>query len=231
MGAAAQPGGRFIARNVPLQFLIQTAYDVKDFQIASGRFSWISTERFDVTAKGPEGTPNGFEPLKPMIRSLLASRFQLAVHSETKESPIFELVAAKGGLRLSPPKDSTCVAPDPKNPQPRERKPLCDNIRSAKGLIEAHGVVMPRLAAALSDVLGRPVVDRTGFIGTFDARLEFAPDETPADPVSGDRVSGDDSLKPPIFTVLQERLGIKAQASKGPVQMIVVDSVQRPTEN
>ena len=231
MGAAAQPGGRFIARNVPVQFLIQTAYDVKDFQIAAGRFSWISTERFDVTAKGPEGTRNGFEPLKPMIRSLLASRFQLAVHSEMKESPIFELVAAKGGLKLSPSKDSTCAAPDPKNPQPRERKPLCENIRSAKGLIEAHGVVMPRLAAALSDVLGRVVVDRTGFIGTFDARLEFAPDETPSDPVSGDRGSGADSLKAPIFTVLEEQLGVKAQASKGPVPMIVVDSVQRPTEN
>jgi uncharacterized protein (TIGR03435 family) len=231
MGAAAQPGGRFIARNVPAQFLIQAAYDVKDFQVASGSFSWISTDRFDITAKGPEGTPNGFEPLKPMIRSLLASRFKLAVHSETRESPIFELVAAKGGFRLSAPKDASCVAPDPKSPQPRERRPLCDNIRAAKGLVEAHGIVMPRLAAVLSDVLGHPVVDKTGFIGTFDARLEFAPEEPPFDPVSGDRVPVTDSQKPPILTALQEQLGVKAQVSKGPVQVIVIDSVERPTEN
>ncbi len=231
MGAAAQPGGRFIARNVPVQFLIQAAYDLKGFQIAPGSFSWISTDRFDITAKGPEGTPNGFEPLKPMLRSLLASRFKLAVHFETRESPIFELVAAKGGLKLSAPKDTTCVAPDPKNPQPRERRPLCDNIRAAKGLVEAHGIVMPRLAAVLSDVLGRPVVDKTGFIGTFDARLEFAPDETPVDPGSGDRVPATDLQKPSIVTVLQEQLGVKAQASKGPVQVMVIDSVERPTEN
>jgi uncharacterized protein (TIGR03435 family) len=154
MGAAAQPGGRFIAHNVPVQFLIQAAYDIKDFQIASGSFSWINTDRFDITAKGPEGTPNGFEPLKPMLRSRLASRFKLEVHFETRESPILELVAARGGLKVSSPKDVTCVAPDPKNPQPRERRPLCDNIRTAKGLVEAHGIVMPRLSAVLSDVLG-----------------------------------------------------------------------------
>ena len=166
-----------------------------------------------------------------MIRSLLATRFNLAVHSETRESPIFELVAAKGGLRLSAPKHSTCVAPDPKNPQPRERRPLCDNIRAAKGLVEAHGVVMSRFAAVLSDVLGRPVVDKTGSIGTFDARLEFAPDEQTVDTVSGDRVSVTDSQKAPILTALQEQLGIKAQVSKGPVQVIVLDSVRRPSEN
>ena len=200
MGAAAQPGGRFIARNVPVQFLIQAAYDVKDFQIASGSFSWIGTDRFDITAKGPEGTPNGFEPLKPMIRSLLASRFKLAVHFETRESPILELVPAKGGLRLSAPKDTTCAAPDPKNPQPLERRPLCDNIRAAKGLVEAHGIVMPRLVAVLSDVFGRPVVDKTGFTGTFDARLEFAPGETPVDPVSGDRVPATDLQKPSVYS-------------------------------
>ena len=231
MGAAAQPGGRFIARNVPVQFLIQAAYDVKDFQIASGRFSWIGTDRFDITAKAPEGTPNGFDPLKPMIRSLLASRFKLAVHSEARESTLFELAPAKGGLTLSAPKDASCVAPDPKNPQPRERRPLCDNIRTAKGLIEAHGIVMSRLAAVLSDLLGRPVIDKTGFIGTFDARLEFAPEETPVDPASGNRVPATDPQKPPLLTALQEQLGIKAQASKGPVQVIVIDSVEHPSEN
>jgi len=223
MGAFAQPGGRFRARNVPAKFLIEAAYDVKDFQIAAATFSWIGEDRFDITAKAPEGTPDGFESLKPMLRSLLATRFKLAVHSETRELPVFNLVPAKGGLRTSAPKDATCVAPDPRSSQPRVRTPSCGNIRTRKGVIEAYGITMPRLAGALSDALGRPVVDKTGFTGIFDAHLEFAPDATLGVTT--------DALQRSIFSALQQELGVKLDASKGPVQMIVIDSVERPSEN
>lgn len=221
MGAFAQPGGRFGARNVPVKFLIEAAYDVKDFQIAADAFSWTGADRFDITAKAPDGTPAGFEPLKPMLRSLLATRFKLAVHTETRELPTFELVPAKGGLKTQAPKDASCVLPDPGNPQPREHTPSCDNIRTRKGVIEAWGITMPRLAEALSDTLGRLVVDKTGFTGIFDAHLEFTPDATAADA----------SEQPSIFSALQQELGVKLDASKGPVQMIVIDSIEHPGDN
>lgn len=220
MGAFAQPGGRFGARNVPVKFLIEAAYDVKDFQIIAGSFSWIGEDRFDIAAKAPEGTPAGFEPLKPMLRSLLAARFKLALHSETRELPIFELAPAKSGIKTQAPKDAGCGLPDPTNPQPRERTPFCDNIRTRKSVIEAYGITMPRLAGALSDALGRPVVDKTGFTGIFDARLEFAPYETTAE-----------AQQPSIFSALEQELGVRLDASKGPVQVLVLDSVERPTEN
>jgi uncharacterized protein (TIGR03435 family) len=220
MGAFAQPGGRFRASNVPVKFLIEAAYEVKDFQIAARSFSWIGTDRFDIAAKAPAGTPDGFEPLKPMLRSLLATRFKLAVHSETREMAVFDLMPAKTGLRTWPPRDTTCATPDPKSSQPRERTPSCDNIRTRKGVIEAYGITMQRLAGALSDALGRSVVDKTGFTGIFDAHLEFAPDET---------ITG--ALRPSIFSALQQELGAKLDASKGPVRVIIIDSVERPSDN
>ncbi len=235
MGMAAQPGGRFIARNVPVKVLIGAAYDVKDFQIISGSFSWINTERYDITAKAPDGTPNGFDSLKPMLRSLLADRFKLTVHTDTRESPVFDLVATKGGLKPAPPKDASCAPPDPNNPQPRERRPFCDNVRLSTSLVEAYGIVMPRLAAALSEVFGRPVIDRTGFTGIFDAHLEFTPDETVGDTIVGGRggesLSATDLQKPSIFTALQDQLGVRVNASKGPLDVILVDRVERPSEN
>ena len=220
MGAIAQPGGRFGARNVPLRFLLRATWNVKDFQIVFAGFSWIDTDRYDINAKAPNGTANGFEPLRPMLQSLLADRFNLVVHRETKELPIWNLIAAKGGLKLVAPKDASCVIPDPKNPRPREEMPFCDNIQTGRGLIEAWGVTIPRLLTALSDVLGRMVVDKTGFKGIFDGRLEFTPDETIADPVT-----------PSIFTALPEQLGLKVEPAKGPVDVLIVDRAERPTAN
>lgn len=235
MGGFVQPGGRFGARNAHLQYLIGAAYGVKSFQIVSGGFPWIDTDRYDIDAKAPEGTPNGPEPLRPMLQSLLADRFKLAFHRETRELPVYDLVAAKGGLKLAPPKDKICVIPDPKNPRPREQMPFCDNIRMGRGLIEAYGVTMPRLLAALSDVLGRVVIDKTGFKGIFDGRLEFTPDEAIADAIVGGRADqpapAADSATPSIFTALQEQLGLKAEPGKGPVEVFVIDHAERPAAN
>ena len=221
MGAMVGPGGRLGAQNVTLRFLIGDAYGVKDFQIVADGSSWTNTDRYDVTARAPEGTANGFD-IRPMVQSLLADRFKLVLHRETRELPIYELVAAKGGLRVTAPKDSSCVIPDPKNPRPREDFPFCDNIRKGRGLIDAYGITMPRLLPALSDVLGRVVVDKTGFKGIFDGHLEFTPDELIADA---------DSKTPSIFTALQEQLGLRAESAKGPVEVLVVDRAERPSVN
>jgi uncharacterized protein (TIGR03435 family) len=210
MGAMAQPGGRFGARNVTLRYLIRGAYDVKDFQILAESISWLDTERYDITAKAPEGTPNGFEPMRPMLRTLLTDRFRLAVHRITKEVPAYELGAAKGGLKLPAPRDANCIVSDPR---PREQAPFCNNVRMGRGLIDAHGVTMPRLAAVLSDVLGRPVVDTTGAESMFDVHLTFAPDEAIAD------------------AILQEQLGLRLQSSRTSVEVLVIDHVEHPAEN
>jgi uncharacterized protein (TIGR03435 family) len=234
MGAAAQPGGRFIARNVPVRFLIGAAYDIKDFQIVSSNVSCIDTDRYDIVSKAPNGTPNGFEPLKPMLRSLLISRFKLATHNETRDLPAYELLPAKSGLKLLPAKDAACTAPDPKNPRPRELTPFCDNIRTGKSLVEGHGILMPRLVAALSDILGRPVIDKTGSQAIFDLHLEFAPDEVIADGIptlAGQPTHNNDPEKPSILTALQLQYGLRLEKGKGPVQVLVIDHVERPLEN
>jgi uncharacterized protein (TIGR03435 family) len=234
MGAMAQPGGRFGAQNVPLRFLIGAAYSVKDFQIVADGSSWIDSDRYDITAKAPDGTANGFEPMRPMLQSLLADRFKLALHRETKELPVYDLVAARSGLKLTAPRDGSCAAPDPKNPRPREQMPFCDRIRTGKGLIEAYGITMSRLLAALSDVLGRVVVDRTGFSGIFDARLEFTPDEVIADATAASAGQPAPTIDPApasIFTALQQQLGLKVESAKGPVEVLVVDHVERPAAN
>jgi uncharacterized protein (TIGR03435 family) len=149
--------------------------------------------------------------------------------------PVYDLVPTKGGLKLAKPKDTNCTVPDPKNPQPLERTPLCNNLRMGRGLVEAYGVTMPRLLTALSDVLGRELIDKTGFTGIFDARLEFAPDEAIADAIvagrTGQSPPPSDLAKPSIFTALQEQLGIKAESSKGPVEVLVIDHADKPTAN
>ena len=166
-----------------------------------------------------------------MLQSLLADRFKLTLHRETKELPVYDLVAAKGGLKLATPKDGNCTIPDPKNPRPREQFPFCDNIRTGRGLIEAYGVTMPRFLASLSYVLGRVVFDKTGFRGIFDGRLEFAPDEAVAAANVGQPAPSTDSATPSIFTALQEQLGLKVESAKGPVEVLVIDHAERPAAN
>jgi uncharacterized protein (TIGR03435 family) len=221
-GAFIQPGGRFGARNVTLRFLIRGAWDVKDFQISGGP-PWINADRFDVTAKAPEDS-RGSEQMRPMLQALLADRFGLVLHRETKELPVYELVPAKGGLKLTTPRDGSCATRDPKIPRPREAMPFCDNIRTGKGRLEAYGVVMSRLAAALSDATGRTVVDRTGFTGIFDGHLEFSPEEVTSGPAP-------DSSGPSIFTAVQEQLGLKLESAKGQVEILVIDHAEKPSEN
>jgi uncharacterized protein (TIGR03435 family) len=235
-----EPGGRLTVENLPLRFLIRFAYNVKDFQISGGP-AWMNSDPWDISAKAEtERTP---EQLRPLVQSLLASRFKLALHRETKELPIYQLAAARGGLKLTSPKQGSCITPDPDNPPrppaPGEPPPrYCGNVRMGPGLIEAWGVSMERLLMALSDTLGRTVIDKTGFTGTFDVHLEFNPDDTIAD--AADAIVGGRTVQPPppadsatpsIFTALQEQLGLKMDSAKGPVEVLIIDHVERPSEN
>jgi uncharacterized protein (TIGR03435 family) len=216
-------GGRFTATNAPLRELIRVAFDnLPDFLIPDAP-DWIRVERFDIVAKA-EGAADR-DQLFAMIRTLLTDRFKVATHRETRELPQYTLVRAKPDGALGPrlrPAAADCAAimaaAQNGTPPPRSDRVLCGS-RNRPGLLAIGGMTMDRIARGLWTQLGRVVIDRTGLQGSYDLDLEFAPDlSTPSDLTS-------------IFTAVQEQLGLKLESTKGPVEVIVIDHVERPTEN
>jgi uncharacterized protein (TIGR03435 family) len=194
--------------NVPLRRLIERAYGVKPFQLTGP--DWIDNVRFDITAKYPGDTTNEQRAL--MLRTLLAERFHLAVHRESKDMPAYALVVAKSGPKLEDAKQSG------------------DSTSTGRGRFEDKAVSMAGLADQLARQLEHPVVDKTGLTGIYNLKLEWTPDDQPAG--KGDGASGEPALGPSIFGALQEQLGLKLQTQKLPVEVIVVDHVDRtPVEN
>jgi len=189
---------RFAIDCISPKSLIAYAYDVREFQILGGP-KWLGSDQYDVVAK-PDGDASS-ERILAMARGLLAERFRLALHRESKEMPVFALVSAKGGPRLRP---SAGQGPE---------------IRGGRGRLIARHVTMGILAAQLADrALGRPVLDRTGIAGEFDVDLEWTPDESM-------------DIGPSIFTALQEQLGLRLEALKGVVEVLVIDHAERPSAN
>jgi uncharacterized protein (TIGR03435 family) len=190
---------RFAITSITTKSLIAYAYDVRDFQVSGGP-SWVGSKEYDIVAK-PQGEASN-ERILAMARGLLAERFNLTLHHESKDMPVLALVVAKGGPRLQPSVGTG-------GPE----------VRGGRGRLVARKVTMGLLAAQLAGrVLGRAVLDRTGIVGEFDVNLEWTPDESP-DPGSS------------IFTALQEQLGLKLETQKGVVDVLVVDHVERPSPN
>jgi bla regulator protein BlaR1 len=209
------PGGRLDASNITVKFLIQQAYNVKDFQISGGP-GWINSERYDLVAKA-DGDVGRMDQIRPLIQKLLADRFQLTIHRDTKELPIYALVVGKSGSKL---KESAANGPGPQ-------------IRMGRGLIDGQGMGMEMLANQLSNAIGRTVLDKTGLTGQYDIKLEFTPEDGPGHgPGDGPEAAPPpDAAAPSVFTAVQEQLGLKLESSKGPVQIIIIDRVEKPTEN
>ena len=242
------PGGRFTATNVPLKLLIRQAYQLQDSQIVGGP-NWINTDRFDIIAKAPGplvlpapgGSPG---PFQLMMRALLADRFKLAVHTESRELPIYALTLArrdgKTGSQLRPAAVD-CVAmfaargrggPPPAPPQPGERPPC--GMRLGPGNLSGGGVTMAQLSTTFSQFVQRVVVDRTGLTGNFDIDLTWTPDQLPqgrGEPPPGVQLPPIDPNGPSIFTAVQEQLGLKLDSQRGPVDVLVIDRVEQPTED
>jgi uncharacterized protein (TIGR03435 family) len=251
-------GGRFTATGVTVRNLIAMAYGVPQplppFRIIGGP-SWIGADRFDIIAKTEiEVTPGPGGPLPLMLRGLLADRFKLVVHNETRELPIFELVMAKNDGKLGPKLNVAAVdcaaiaaargrggPPPPETGTPTQRgpqfaapgRPMCGMMvgpaNSAGG-----GQSMAQIATLLSGRVGRTVVDRTGLTGNFDLDLSWTPDQMPpalsgAPPPGAPPLPPIDPNGPSIFTALQEQLGLKLESTKGPVDVVVIDSVEPPT--
>jgi uncharacterized protein (TIGR03435 family) len=211
----SSPPGRFSAHCTTLMGLLFNAYPtVKPSIPIPGLPGWANSERFDVDAKADDETAAAmqnlprteqWEQMQTMLQQALADRFKLRAHNEAREGPIYELVAAKGGFKLK-----EALASE------HSRGNLWghDHIQVRTGPISG-------LVFALSDVLSRNVVDKTGLSGNYDIDLKWTPDDQQGTPDAG----------PTLFTALEEQLGLKLVPAKGPVDTFVVDHVERPTEN
>jgi uncharacterized protein (TIGR03435 family) len=254
-----QPG-RLTMINVTLRLLIRQAYQVQDFQITGGP-GWLASDHFDINAKMPDGyqpTPGppapgaAPSPLQLMLRALLAERFKLTVHNETKDSPIYALIVARGDGKLGPQlkkSESDCaeefaararsgrgpaMAP-PGPPQPGERMPC--GLRIGPGTLMMGGAPLSQFATSLGMFTGRVVLDRTGLTGDYDVTLTWTPDQMPQrapgapdGPVLFNGVAIDPN-GPSLFTAVQEQLGLKLDSQRGPVEMLVIDRADKPVEN
>jgi uncharacterized protein (TIGR03435 family) len=236
MGVGYRPGGRLVAVNAPVAMLIQRAYSVQSFQVVGGP-SWINTDGYYIEAK-PEGSTDQ-KRMWLMLQSLLADRFKLAVHRETRDLPVYDLQTVRGGAKLPASQGGNCseVMTGPPAPgQPRSAPPCGPGlVKSGTGLtMEGISVSMPTFAKQLSLILGKEVIDKTGFTGRFSLHLEFAIDDALAglpNPVGPDASGQPKDDRPSIRTARQEQLGLKLEPSKGPVDVLVIDHVERPTGN
>ena len=215
----AQPG-RYVGVNVTLKRVIGLAY--RPVQEFIGGPDWINTDRFDIEGS-VEGTPTQDQMLE-MLRSLLAERFKLAVHRETRQMPAYALTLARGDgrlgaeLRAVPP-----CTPPPASPASPERR--CGGFAVGGGSLKGTGVTMTQLAAELpSATEGRYVVDRTGLIGTFDVNLTWN-----ADALSPTTTSAESAAS--IFAAIQEQLGLRLVSITTPIEVIVIDRADRPASN
>ena len=212
----AHPGGRLTATNLPVLNLIRTTYQLQDDQIHGGP-EWISTERFDIMATAKADTP--LPQLGPMLKALLVERFKLAVHSEHRELPIFALVSLRGNGRRAPGlRETACPALDVDLNQPQPQR--CVNISYGRGRLTLRGMPLSQLLPFLGPAVNRTIVDQTGLDGRYDIDLTWTPELSPTAP---EAVS--------IFTALQEQLGLKLESAQGPVEVLVIDHVERPAEN
>jgi bla regulator protein blaR1 len=198
------PGGGFSARFTTLGRLILNAYRIKDYQLSGGP-SWINSERYDVDAKA-EGNPNR-DQVRLMVQSLLAERFQLKVRQDNRELPIYTLLLAKSGVKFE-------KAPDR----------ATNGFDVGTGRLTGYGVSMAELADQLSRFLDRPVIDRTGIVGSFDLKLQYAPvvQANPTSPAPS---------APDIVTAIEEQIGLRLEATKAEIEVLVIDHAEKPSEN
>lgn len=209
------PNGGIQFIGMPLRALVEIAYGVRPFQVIGGP-GWIDTDGFDIDARPPRDSSNPADPatlsserrkVGERLRSLLADRFGLTIHSETREQPVYTLVVAKGGPKLKEPADKSQ-----------------NFIRGGRGSIIGQSVVLRLLVLNLSNQLDRPVIDKTGLTGSYDFELNWTPDTGP-----DGHPPPSDTDAPSLFTALSDQLGLKLESTRGPVQVWVIDGVGRPS--
>jgi uncharacterized protein (TIGR03435 family) len=211
------PGGRFQVINAQLIFVIQQLYGVKDYQIV-GAPKWIvdwSTARFNIEAKA-EGVTNQ-DQLRLMAKNLLEDRFQLKLHRETRDLPVYVLTQGKNGMK-------TKATPDSGKPI---RSGFVEPV--APGWLQGADITMEAFIRMLSRYADRPVLDGTNYTQKFTFKLQWAEEERPGRAASPD--DAPDTSRPSLFTAIQEQMGLKLVPQKAPVEVLVIDHVEKPSEN
>jgi uncharacterized protein (TIGR03435 family) len=210
---------RFVEKDYTLKLLIAAAYDLNPRTISGGP-DWVDSDHYDILAVTPGEVRPDHDEQMSMLRNLLAERFNLKFHREPKVFSIYELQVAKDGSKL---KSTAAAAGDP--------------VVVGPGVVYPQKVVLPGRNATMGNfvsllqraILDRPVVDKTGLAGRYDFDLEWAPDETQFG--GGVTPATEGTTSPPLFEAVQQELGLKLVATKGPVDALVVDSAGRPTPN
>jgi uncharacterized protein (TIGR03435 family) len=232
---APQPGGRFVATNAPLRGIISNAYQLQTYGLIGGP-SWLQTDRFDIVAKAPSDVPAG--QVRLMLRTLLADRFKLTMHRETRELPIYTLVMARRDRKTGPQLRqaevdcANAAAPSLALDFPGSRDPNapCGFVGpGVGGAAKFRGVTMEEFATFLAPIVHSAVIDRSGLAGYFDMDLELTAELGPPPPPPGVPDRFDRSSAPSIFTALQEQLGLTLESSRGPVEVLVIDHVEQPS--
>lgn len=196
--------------------------------------AWIDSDAYGINARAADAA--ALEMMSgPMLQALLEDRFKLRVHRETREVPVYALTVAKGGPKLPPFREGSCTPLDPSRfgpfyalPTPEQIAKNCHATGRRDGQIlriDAQGLRVDEFAKLFLDshTLDRPVIDKTGLAGRFNFHLEYTPDRfiTPDEPGGG----------PAIFSALQDQLGLKLEPAKGPGEFLVIDSIEKPSEN
>jgi uncharacterized protein (TIGR03435 family) len=213
-GVQVLAGGRLNTFSTSLRLLIMYAYNVKDYQVSGGP-GWANSETYDIVAKADgNATP---PQLRLMLQALLKDRFKLTLRQGTKDAPIYELVVAKGGSKIQ--EDTTSA---------RSRAGL-----TGPGKFAAQKTSLTMFAQLLGTLAGRPVVDKTGLASTYSFKLDWTPEVGEGGPPGLARpdFAPPDSNGPSLFTALQEQLGLRLQSAKGPVESLVIEAAEKPTEN
>jgi uncharacterized protein (TIGR03435 family) len=217
-------GSRVTIPCMSVRNLIMRAYDVRAYQISGGPASLtdMADTAYDIAAKAEgEGTP-AMEQVRVMMQTLLADRFQLKLHRETKELPVYALVADKNGPKL---KESATDA----------KASIGFRMGGIKGSLTASKETMAQFALYLSNEAGRPVLDETGLAGSYDFTLEWTREQPQilagAPPPPAANAPAPDPSGPSLFTAVQEQLGLRLRPQKSPVELLVIDHVTKPSEN
>jgi uncharacterized protein (TIGR03435 family) len=191
---------------------------------------WANSSRYDITAKTAGEAPID-QMFGPMLQVLLEDRFQLKVHRETRQLPVYVMTVAKRGLKIQPTKEGSCVPVDLNHayqPTPKWCGRMTGRANSIGIIDHAYGMTIAEIASRfLTNRLDRLVVDKTEITGLFDAHLEFSRTA----PIAPGQVGEPSDTAPSIFTAVQEQLGLKLEPGQGPVEVLVIDHVEKPSEN
>jgi uncharacterized protein (TIGR03435 family) len=227
------PGGRVHITSMTLKFLVEMVYHLQDFQVSGGP-PWSAELRYDIEAK-PDAPAKDSE-VPAMLQQLLADRFQLVFHRETRELPVYAIILARKDGKLGPgmveAKEGNCTPPDPTKPAEASGRPNCGQGWGNARTLRSVAVQVDYLATSLSRLLGSKVVDQTGLTGKYDMTLDWTPDDRigfklPPDAAKAAAESG----LPNLFEALKQQLGLKLESQKGPVEVLVIDRAEKPSGN